>query len=118
MFILLLTFSNAETDPNRGQDQTEDRDEDGEAGTEAQAGQQAAQAAGAAVQAGRRCPLGIQRGEVVEAGGGAGVVVRRHLEVIGRGRAEAPHTVQVLQLQVVRHCNTQTQNLIRMSKER
>ena len=41
-----------------------------------------------------------------------------HLEVIGRGRAEAPHTVQVLQLQVVRHCNTQTQNLIRMSKER
>jgi hypothetical protein len=30
--------------------------------------------------------------------------VRRHLELVGRGRAQSAHAVQVLQLQVVRHC--------------
>jgi hypothetical protein len=98
-----ITFSDAEADADRGEDEAEDGDEDGERGAEPEAGEEAAEAAVAARQ-GRRGAVRVQRGKGVEAGGGAGMVVRSHLEVVGCGWGQPAHAVQVLQLQVVRHC--------------
>ena len=98
-----ITFSDAEADSDGGEDETEDGYEDGERGAEPEAGEEAAEAAVAARQS-RRGAVRVQRGEGIEAGRRAGVVVRRHFEVIGRGRGQPAHAVQVLQLQVVRHC--------------
>jgi hypothetical protein len=36
--------------------------------------------------------------------------VRRHFEVVGCGRGQPAHAVQVLQLQVVRHCEETKKN--------
>ena len=100
--IILLTFPNTKTDSQRGQDQTQHRDDDGESRSEAETLQDPGQASSRV----GRLSLGVEAGEVVEAAGGARVVVSRHLEVIRSSRLESSDAVDVLQLQVVGHCNT------------
>ncbi len=110
-----FTFSDAEADADGGEDEAEDGDEDGERGAEPEAGEEAAEAAVAARQS-RRSAVRVQRGEGIEAGGGAGVVVRRHFEVVGRGWGQTAHAVQVLQLQVVRNCKEAKKTVRLVSK--
>ena len=76
--IILLTFPNTKTDSQRGQDQTQHRDDDGESRSEAETLQDPGQASSRV----GRLSLGVEAGEVVEAAGGARVVVSRHLEVV------------------------------------
>ena len=75
---ILLTFSNTETDSERGEDKTEDRDDDGEDGSEAEAVEDPGQASPGL---GGAAP-GVQSGEVVELGGGPRVIVCSHLQVL------------------------------------
>ena len=76
--IILLTFPNTKTDSERGEHQAEYRDDDGESRSEAETLQDPGQASPRV----GRLPLGVEAGEVVEAAGGARVVVSRHLQVV------------------------------------
>ena len=99
--IILLTFPDTKTDSQGGEDETEHRDDDGESSPEAQTLKDSGQAASLV----GRLALGVEAGEGVEAAGGAGVVVSRHLQVVGRPGREASDAVDILQLEVVCHWN-------------
>ena len=100
--IILLTFPNTKTDSERGEDEAEHGDDDGEGRPEAET----LQDPGQAVSLVSRLALGVEAGEVVEAARGPGVVVGRHLQVVGRPWRESSDAVHILQLEVVCHWNT------------
>ena len=106
--IILLTFPNTKTDSQRGQDQTQHRDDDGESRSEAETLQDPGQASPRV----GRLPLGVEAGEVVEAAGGARVVVSRHLQVVGGPGLQTSDAVHILQLQVVCHCRAKRKSTI------